>query len=87
MFLIPFMAHVLAQGVYVLQDNSFKPIARLSSWEGRQDATKRAKVVRTTDLRSSIQRPHGTRFLVCYDARGYCERGSFAVGIDWYSST
>ncbi|KAF9780970.1 transport protein particle component [Thelephora terrestris] len=32
------------RGVYVLQDNSFKPIARLSSWEGRQDATKRARV-------------------------------------------
>ncbi|KAF9649048.1 transport protein particle component, partial [Thelephora ganbajun] len=32
------------RGVYVLQDNSFKPIARLSSWDGRQDAIKRAKV-------------------------------------------
>jgi len=32
------------RGVYVLQDNSFKPIARLSSWEGRQDTIKRAKV-------------------------------------------
>lgn len=32
--------------MYVLQDNSFKPIARLSSWDGRQDAIKRAKVVR-----------------------------------------
>jgi hypothetical protein len=33
------------RGVYVLQDNLFKPIARLSSWEGRPDATKRAKLV------------------------------------------
>ncbi|KAI0005360.1 NO signaling/Golgi transport ligand-binding domain-containing protein [Russula compacta] len=32
------------RGVYVLQDNSFKPIARISSWEGRADATKRAKL-------------------------------------------
>ena len=30
----------------MLQDNSFKPISRLSSWDGRQDAIKRAKVVR-----------------------------------------
>jgi len=32
------------RGVYVVQDNSFKPISRLSSWEGRQDAIKKAKV-------------------------------------------
>jgi len=42
--------------VYVLQDNSFKPIARLSSWDGRQDAIKRAKVVRWASnvLRSTL---------------------------------
>ncbi|KAI0271659.1 TRAPP complex subunit trs33 [Gloeopeniophorella convolvens] len=32
------------RGVYVLQDNSFKPIARISSWESRSDATKRARL-------------------------------------------
>ncbi|TFK47972.1 TRAPP complex subunit trs33 [Heliocybe sulcata] len=32
------------RGVYVLQDNSFKPISRLASWEGRADATKRARM-------------------------------------------
>jgi len=32
------------RGVYVLQDNSFKPIARVSSWESRADATKRARL-------------------------------------------
>ncbi|PFH47197.1 hypothetical protein AMATHDRAFT_152747 [Amanita thiersii Skay4041] len=32
------------RGVYVLQDNSFKPISRLSSWEGRETAIKRAKI-------------------------------------------
>ncbi|KAF8653436.1 hypothetical protein AX16_003944 [Volvariella volvacea WC 439] len=32
------------RGVYVLQDNSFKPIARLSSWEGKADATRRARL-------------------------------------------
>jgi len=32
------------RGVYVLQDNSFKPISRLSSWEGRADALHRAKL-------------------------------------------
>ena len=36
--------HIL-QGVYVLQDNTFKPISRVSSWESRADATKRAKLV------------------------------------------
>ncbi|TFK68421.1 transport protein particle component [Pluteus cervinus] len=32
------------RGVYVLQDNSFKPISRLSSWEGRADAIRKAKI-------------------------------------------
>ncbi|KAF8629002.1 hypothetical protein AX17_005858 [Amanita inopinata Kibby_2008] len=32
------------RGVYVLQDNSFKPIVRLSSWESRDAAIKRAKL-------------------------------------------
>ncbi|KAK7047223.1 hypothetical protein VNI00_006889 [Paramarasmius palmivorus] len=32
------------RGVYVLQDNSFKTISRLSSWQGRPEATKRAKL-------------------------------------------
>jgi hypothetical protein len=36
------------RGVYVLQDNSFKPITRISSWESRADATRRARLVRAT---------------------------------------
>ncbi|KAF8627098.1 hypothetical protein AX15_004548 [Amanita polypyramis BW_CC] len=32
------------RGVYVLQDNSFKPVIRLSSWESREVAIKRAKM-------------------------------------------
>ncbi|KAJ3517819.1 hypothetical protein NLJ89_g258 [Agrocybe chaxingu] len=32
------------RGVYVLQDNAFKPITRLSSWESRADAMKRARI-------------------------------------------
>ncbi|KAJ3893386.1 TRAPP complex subunit trs33 [Lentinula edodes] len=32
------------RGVYVLQDNSFKTISRLSSWQGRPDAVRKAKV-------------------------------------------
>ncbi|KIM47352.1 hypothetical protein M413DRAFT_440784 [Hebeloma cylindrosporum] len=32
------------RGVYVLQDNAFKPISRLSSWESRADAIKRARI-------------------------------------------
>ncbi|KDR68823.1 hypothetical protein GALMADRAFT_78072 [Galerina marginata CBS 339.88] len=32
------------RGVYVLQDNAFKPITRLSSWESRADALKRARL-------------------------------------------
>ena len=35
----------LLQGVYVLQDNSFKPIIKISSWDGRADATRQAKMV------------------------------------------
>ncbi|EIW86052.1 transport protein particle component [Coniophora puteana RWD-64-598 SS2] len=31
------------RGVYVLQDNAFKPLMRLSSWEGRTEALRRAK--------------------------------------------
>ncbi|EGN92930.1 hypothetical protein SERLA73DRAFT_190301 [Serpula lacrymans var. lacrymans S7.3] len=32
------------RGVYVLQDNAFKPISRISSYEGRGEATKQARV-------------------------------------------
>ncbi|KAI0078523.1 transport protein particle component [Panus rudis PR-1116 ss-1] len=32
------------RGVYVLQDNTFKPVTRISSWEGRQDALRRARI-------------------------------------------
>ncbi|KIY53795.1 transport protein particle component [Fistulina hepatica ATCC 64428] len=32
------------RGVYVLQDNAFKPVTKISSWDGRADAVKRAKV-------------------------------------------
>ncbi|KAG6909088.1 hypothetical protein DXG01_002069 [Tephrocybe rancida] len=32
------------RGIYVLQDNAFKPISRLSSWQGRPDAVKRARL-------------------------------------------
>lgn len=32
------------RGVYVLQDNAFKPITRISSWHGRADALKKAKL-------------------------------------------
>ncbi|KAE9410313.1 transport protein particle component [Gymnopus androsaceus JB14] len=32
------------RGVYVLQDNSFKTISRLSSWQGRPDAVRKARV-------------------------------------------
>jgi hypothetical protein len=39
-------SHHSLQGVYVLQDNSFKPISRISSWDGRAEASKRAKLVR-----------------------------------------
>ncbi|KAI0033699.1 transport protein particle component [Vararia minispora EC-137] len=32
------------RGVYVLQDNAFRPVAHISSWESRADATRRAKL-------------------------------------------
>ncbi|KAH0838892.1 NO signaling/Golgi transport ligand-binding domain-containing protein [Lanmaoa asiatica] len=31
------------RGVFVLQDNTFKPISRISSWQGRPEALKRAR--------------------------------------------
>jgi hypothetical protein len=42
------------RGVYVLQDNFFRPIARLSSWEGRADAARRAKLVRRAACSSHV---------------------------------
>ncbi|KAI9509859.1 NO signaling/Golgi transport ligand-binding domain-containing protein [Russula earlei] len=53
------------RGVYVLQDNSFKPVARISSWESRTDATKRARVyvaMPTGIIRGALMRLglHGT---------------------------
>ncbi|KAI0367457.1 transport protein particle component [Pilatotrama ljubarskyi] len=32
------------RGVYVLQDNSFKPLTRLSGWEGRAESLRKSKV-------------------------------------------
>ncbi|TFK81724.1 transport protein particle component [Polyporus arcularius HHB13444] len=32
------------RGVYVLQDNAFKPLTRISGWEGRAESLRRAKV-------------------------------------------
>lgn len=34
------------QGIYVLQDNQFRPVTRISSWEGRAEAIRLAKIVR-----------------------------------------
>lgn len=36
----------LTQGVYVLQDNQFKPLSRISSYDGQADALRRAPTVR-----------------------------------------
>ncbi|KAI9457159.1 NO signaling/Golgi transport ligand-binding domain-containing protein [Boletus coccyginus] len=32
------------RGVFVLQDNTFKPISRISSWQGRSEALRRARI-------------------------------------------
>jgi hypothetical protein len=32
------------RGVFVLQDHTFKPISRISSWQGRTEALKRARI-------------------------------------------
>ncbi|EPS99645.1 hypothetical protein FOMPIDRAFT_128341 [Fomitopsis schrenkii] len=32
------------RGVYVLQDNAFRPITRISSWRGRAEATRKARL-------------------------------------------
>jgi len=47
------------RGIYVLQDNVFKPISRISSFEGRADAMKRAKLyvaVSTGIIRGALSR-------------------------------
>ena len=44
------------QGVFVLQDNTFKPISRISSWQGRSEALKRAKIVCSSFLRICLLR-------------------------------
>ncbi|KAF9481253.1 TRAPP complex subunit trs33 [Pholiota conissans] len=47
------------RGVYVLQDNAFKPISRLSSWESRAEAMKRARLYAAMPagiIRGALQR-------------------------------
>lgn len=53
------------QGVYVLQDNKFKPITRLSSWEGRPEAIRRSKLVRSPNVHSAISRRIVSSMLRC----------------------
>ena len=37
---------LVLKGVYVLTDNAFKPLLRISSFEGQMDALKKARIVR-----------------------------------------
>jgi hypothetical protein len=41
------------KGVYVLQDNQFKPLSRISSYDGPQEALRRARAVRTASVQLS----------------------------------
>lgn len=34
--------------MYVLQDNAFKPIQRISSWQGRAEALRKSRLVRAS---------------------------------------
>ena len=61
------------QGVYVLQDNSFKPLARVSGWEGRTESLKRARVVCPMTI------PRQCRMLICLDSMSLCQQASSAV--------
>ncbi|TFY71405.1 hypothetical protein EVG20_g1613 [Dentipellis fragilis] len=67
------------RGVYVLQDNTFKPIARVSSFEGRADATRRAKLVESNS-ESEPSRPLTHVLPVCRTTRGDYPRISIAAG-------
>lgn len=74
------------QGIYVLQDNSFKPISRLSSWEGRADALKRAKLVSRNGFVSDLDiKPFPDT--VCRYAGGYHSRCPLEARIFWYCRT
>ncbi|KAI6028101.1 NO signaling/Golgi transport ligand-binding domain-containing protein [Pisolithus marmoratus] len=53
------------RGVFVLQDNTFKPLTRISSWEGRAETLKRAKLTAALSagiIRGALSRMglHGT---------------------------
>ncbi|KAI6020985.1 NO signaling/Golgi transport ligand-binding domain-containing protein [Pisolithus microcarpus] len=53
------------RGVFVLQDNTFKPLTRISSWEGRAETLKRAKLAAALPagiIRGALSRMglHGT---------------------------
>jgi hypothetical protein len=41
---VPLSNTMRVQGIYVLQDNQFRPITRLSSWDGRAEAIRRARI-------------------------------------------
>lgn len=74
---------VFGQGVYVLQDNAFKPISRISSWEGRAEAVRRARLVRNNFfiyVEATL-----TSHPVRDDARRYHSRRTFKTRLSEYS--
>lgn len=79
--------HARAQGVYVLQDNSFKPISRLSSWQGRADATKRAKLVCYLFDMILLLLTLSSFNQVCCSACRYNQRCTFPSRLPRYSRT
>ncbi len=65
-----------SKGVYVLQDNSFKPIQRISSWYGRNDALNKAKVVRSFYSRGNSELCQLIAGIVCRDVSRNYQRNS-----------
>ncbi|KAF7972610.1 hypothetical protein HWV62_17430 [Athelia sp. TMB] len=56
-FMAAMLMDVDGQGVYVLQYNAFKPLARLSSWDGRADALHKAKLTARISLKYALSPP------------------------------
>ena len=61
---------------------TYRSIVVLGWPSGRDQASQSGM----SSLESSMQRVHKTYRLVCYDARGNCERSSVEAGVDWCSN-
>lgn len=74
------MLIVFGQGIYVLQDQAFKPIARISGWEGRAEALKKAKLVSCSPIPSFVILLTA-HYAVCRYARRHIARCSYKAWV------